>query len=108
MSAALFPCTHGECALRHRAQHQISSAIGAFAPVIELQPGTSNVTARYLSRPISSIHMSGSTMARTVAKQFAEIPAASGVHRINRTFGDCLNDVVDLAGALRGAHGRLP
>jgi hypothetical protein len=46
-------------------------------------------------------------MARTVVGQFAEVPAAAGVQRINRIVGNCLNDVVDLAGALRGADGKL-
>ena len=47
-------------------------------------------------------------MARTVAEQSAEVPAAAGVHRINGAVGDCLNDLVALAGALRVADGKLP
>ena len=65
-------------------------------PETELQSGISNVTNPYLPRPLSLIQVSGSTMARTVADQFAEVPAAAGVDQI-----------YDLARTICDASGKL-
>jgi hypothetical protein len=80
-------------------------------PSFQDPPATANVTDPYLPRPLSSIQMTGSTMARTVADQFAEVLAAAGGFTLYMVKGNLSrrgDEIVDLARTVCGASGKLP